>query len=244
MYWPIFSYIRKCVMCEHMLHTNMKCVLSNLWYVRNFLCPNLCFIRNYDVFVQNAVAYDNVICSNLCHPRKYDLFCPNLRYIINCLSKLWCFCPKCCCIRQCNIFEPMSAPKIWCILSKLKLHMKLYHMIHTNMRCILSELISQTKRCNVRVHDTHENMMSHARTEVTYKMCNVRTYVTHEYEIIFCPNWCYIRNCGMSEYMLHTNMRCFLSEHMLDTKLYYVQNYVIHENMVSGVRTYVTYENV
>ena len=44
--------------------------------------------------------------------------------------------------------------------------------------------------------------------------------------------------------MLHRNMRCFLSELMLHTKIQYVRNYVKHENMISGVRTCDTYENV
>ena len=90
--------------------------------------------------------------------------------------------------------------------------------LHTKI-CLVSKLILHMKMCNVRTHIAHENM-SRVRTYVTSKMCYVRTYATHEYEIIFYPNWWYIRKCVMSGQMLHTNMRFVLSELMLHSKIY------------------------
>ena len=52
-------------------------------------------------------------------------------------------------------------------------------MLHTNIRCFLSELMLHTK-IYVRTYVTHENMMSGVRTYISYEMCNVRTRVTHE----------------------------------------------------------------
>ena len=72
---------------------------------------------------------------------------------------------------------------------------------------------------NIGTYVARENMMSHVRTCVAYKMCNVRTYVTHEYAIIFCRNLCYMRKCVMSEHKLYTNMRCILPDLLLHTKI-------------------------
>ena len=61
-------------------------------------------------------------------------------------------------------------------------------MLHTNIWCLVSELILHAKMYNVRTHVARENMMSCVRTYVTYKICNVRTYVTQEYAINICPH--------------------------------------------------------
>ena len=152
-------------MSEHMFHTNMKCVLSELMVcIRNILCPNLRYTRKYDFLVQNDVTYDNVICLYLCYPRKYDVFCSNIRYVQK---------------------RVMSE-----------------HMLHTNMRGILSELIFYINKCNMSVPMLHSKIFLVSELMFHTKICNVRTHVTHEkmmyhirtnvtYENVICANICF-----------------------------------------------------
>ena len=96
-------------------------------------------------------------------------------------------------------------------------------MLHTNMRCVLSELMLHTKMGNVKINVTHE-----------YEMCSTRTYVTYE-NIIICPNVCYTR---MGDYFLFNLM---LHMQICNDRTYM---YVTHEYDMFSVRTYVTYENI
>ena len=47
----------------------------------------------------------------------------------------------------------------------------------------------------------------------------------------------------MSKYVTH-EYEVFSSELMLHTKIQFVRTYAPHENMMSGFRTYIKYENV
>ena len=76
---PILCYIWKYVISWHMLHINIKCVLSVVHTKKHYV-PTFCTHENLMFLVQNDVTYDNVICPNLGYPRKY-VFCPNIYWI-------------------------------------------------------------------------------------------------------------------------------------------------------------------
>ena len=137
------------------------------------------------------------------------------------------------------------------------------HMLHSNMRYFLSELmLPHTKICNVRTYVAHE-----------YEMCSVRTYVT--YQNVICPNLCmhenmvpYVRKevthemgCVLSELKLHTKLQydrkiCFVRTYVTDEYemfsirtnvtflICYVLSNVTHKYEMFSVQTYVTFENV
>ena len=82
------------------------------------------------------------------------------------------------------------------------------------------------RKCVMSEHITHE-----------YEMFSVRTHFT--WRVVICPIVCYTWN--MTSCVLHTNIWCLVSERMINMKICNVRTHVTHENMMSRVRTYVTY---
>ena len=91
------------------------------------------------------------------------------------------------------------------------------HMLHTNLRCALSEPM------------LHMTMW-----------WNVRAYITYEYA--FYPNLCYVHKFNMSEPMFLIKLWCLVPDLMLQTKMCNVWTYVTHEYEMCSVRTYGTYD--
>ena len=143
------------------------------------------------------------------------------------------------------------------------------YMFHTNMRCILSELVTYENiirptyfrhkitvlcrkcytwkygvSCLISEHMLHINRrLFSIRTMLHMKMCDVQTYVTRKYDV-WCPNLYYIRKCTMSEPMLHMKICSLVSELMLQTKCV-MSKHILHTNMrLYSARTNVTYEKV
>ena len=157
------------------------------------------------MFCQNLWYIRKTLCQNLCYTRKFDVFSPKWCHIQQCYISNPCypwkyvFCPNICHIQKCAMSE---------------------HMVHTNTRCILSELMLHAEMYYVQTYVTHENMISCVRTNDTFVNVLIWTYVPHcRIWDLFYLNNCYSRKCAMSEHILHTNMKYFLSELTLHTKV-------------------------
>ena len=74
---------------EHMFHTNMRFVLSELMLHTKMCNVQTYLTHEYEVCsVRTYVTYENVMCPNLCYTRKYDVLCRNLCYIRNCVMSI------------------------------------------------------------------------------------------------------------------------------------------------------------
>ena len=162
-----------------MLHINIKCVLSELWYIRKIVCPDLPYTRKFDVLMQNDVTYDILFVRT---------------YVTHENTKKWNV--RTHVTHECNIylFELMLHTK--CTMSE--------HTLHTKIWCLVSELIIHSKICNVWTYFPHEYEICFIWTNLLSKTCNVRTYVTHGHEILSV--WTYVTNKNViypNEPMLH-----------------------------------------
>ena len=150
-----------CIVSDLLLHTKMCHVwlcypliwnvfCPNLWCIRNFLCPNVCYTRKY-VFSPKWRYIRQFYMSEPMLPTKYDFFFPNLRYIRKLVIfehftheyELYSVRYYVHYIQTCTTSKRMLQTKIWCLVSKLILH---------------------TKRCYVRTNVTHENITSRVGT--------------------------------------------------------------------------------
>ena len=112
---PILCYIWKCVMSWHMLHMNIKLVLSELMVHRKHVMSELTLHTKMWYFSPKWCHTQQCYTSKptVGYPRKYDDFSPSICYL-----------------QKCVISE---------------------HMLHTNTRCILSEL-KYIQKCSTSAH--------------------------------------------------------------------------------------------
>ena len=167
MFYPNSCYIRKCNMSGRMLHTKI-CIVSKLCHIRKCIMSEPMLHTEYDVACQNlcyiwqCVMYVTRECE-MCSVRMYvayeNVICPNHGPNLCYERKYDVLCPILCCIRKCVMSE---------------------HKLHTNMKCVLFQLMVHTK--NLRP-----------------SLCYTRKYD------VFSPK-CYIRQFYMSETMLPTTM--------------------------------------
>ena len=175
--------------------------------------------------------YDIIFCPNWCYMRKcimsdhtriWYVFCPKICY--TCSDVI---CPNICYarnydvlfpylynIRKCVMSKPMLDTKIWLLVSELMLHAK----------CIMSEYEIISSKLIVKYENVFCRNICHTR------ICD-----------FFFPSLCYIRKYKTLERMLHAQIWWLVSELILQTKMYSVRTHVTHKNMMSRVRTYVTY---
>ena len=79
----------KCVMFEHMFHTNMRFGVSELMLHTKMSNVGTYVTQKYEMCsVRTYVPYENVICLNLCYTRKYDVLFPNLCVIRECFNPI------------------------------------------------------------------------------------------------------------------------------------------------------------
>ena len=86
------------------------------------------------------------------------------------------------------------------------------HMLHTNIKSVLSELT---------VHSEKNYFMEN---KIRPNLCYTRKYD------VFSPKCCYIRQCYIPESMLLTKILCLLSELTLHTIMCNVRKYLTHEH--------------
>ena len=170
----ILCYIRKCVMSEYMLHTNMKYVLSELMvHTKHFMSELMLHSKIW--FISPKWFY-----IRQCHMSE-----PMLPTKIWCLVSELMLHTKMCNVRTYATHEfEMYSNRTYFTLRNVKCpNVQCTCMLHTSMMSCIRTYVTYVNEYNVRTQVTHENRMTRERIFVAYKMCNVRTHVLHKYEI-------------------------------------------------------------